>query len=370
MNRIGIVGGGQLAQMLALAGIPLGFRFVFLDPAPDACAAPLGLHRCSAYDDLRNIERFAGEVELATYEFENIPETSIEFLANHVPVYPHAVSLAVSRDRLHEKNLFRKLDIPTPPYVAVDSLAELESAIRTIGFPSVLKTRTLGYDGKGQWVLKTPNDITESWSVLGGVPSILESYIPFDREVSCVAVRSCNGETAFYPVAENVHRKGILRVSWCRESDAISIQIQEYTRRILEHLDHVGVLAVEYFQVGTTLIANEMAPRVHNSGHWTIEVAQTSQFENHLRAIVGLPLGVTDAVGYGAMINCIGSMPKAEEVLRVPGAHLHIYGKAFRSGRKVGHITVCAEDPHTLESRVMHVLKIVDPELAKELFNR
>lgn len=364
MSCVGIVGGGQLARMLALSGIPLDLNFVILDPAADACAASLGIHLNGAYDDHTHFQQLARCADVVTYEFENVPETSMEYLASHVPVYPNAAALATARDRLCEKRLFTELAIPTAPHAAVNSLSDLERAAAKAGFPAILKTRTLGYDGKGQKVLQGAEDLGPAWSELGGVPLILEAMVQFDREVSCIAVRARNGETAFYPLAENLHREGILRVSWSRPGDAMTLQMQGYARRVLERLDYVGVLTIEFFQAGDVLLANEMAPRVHNSGHWTIEGAQTSQFENHLRAILGLPLGETDPVGHVAMINCIGRMPGREAVLAIPGAHLHRYGKAFSPGRKVGHITVRSENRTELEAQVNRVLRLVEPELA------
>lgn len=361
MNRIGVVGGGQLARMLALAGKPLGLDFVFLDPAPDACASSLGVHLKGEYDAIRYFRRLANSVDVVTYEFENVPEASLQWLSRHVPVYPSPFALATARDRLREKKLFVELGIPTAPFAEVDSLGDLECAISQIGFPALLKTRTLGYDGKGQRLLHGPQDISVSWSELGGVPLILEGYIRYDREVSCVAVRGRDGQTAFYPLSENLHRDGMLRIAWSRPGDPLSGPMQAYTQRVLERLEYVGVLTIEYFQIGETLLANEMAPRVHNSGHWTIEGAQTSQFENHLRAILGWPLGATDPVGYTVMVNCIGDAPAPELILRIPGAHYHLYGKAFRPNRKVGHITLHAGTGEDIESRLAEILELVKP---------
>lgn len=347
---VGVVGAGQLARMLALAGIPLGLRFVFLDPAADACAAPLGEHLRGGYDDRDLLARLAEQADIVTYEFENVPEDSIAFLSKRVAVFPDAGSLAIARDRLHEKTLFRELGIPTPPFAAVNSLADLTRAVAQIGLPAVLKTRTLGYDGKGQVVLRRTEDIEPAWARVGSVPLVVESFVSFRREVSVIGVRGRGGETAFYPLAENVHHEGILRVSRSRPGDPCQAQAQAYVRRLLDHLDYVGVLALELFHVGDALLVNEMAPRVHNSGHWTIEGTETSQFENHLRAILGLPLGGTAAVGHAAMMNFIGELPDPTRVLAVPGAHLHLYGKTPRPGRKLGHATVRARHEDTLQT--------------------
>lgn len=339
---VGIVGGGQLARMLALAGIPLGLRFVFLDPAEDACAAPLGEHLCGAYDDEALLARMADKCDVVTYEFENVPEISIEFLSQRVAVYPGALALATARDRLNEKSLFRELGIPTVPFFPVDSLDELKRAAAETGLPAVLKTRTLGYDGKGQAVLRTEADIESAWQQLGGVPLILEGFADFRREISIIGVRSHDGETRFYPLAENTHRNGILQLSRSRPDDPMQPLAEQAAQRLLDKLDYVGVMALELFDTGDALMANEIAPRVHNSGHWTIEGAVTSQFENHLRAILGLPLGSTDARGLAAMVNFVGRMPPTQQIMAYPGVHLHNYNKAARDGRKVGHATLLA----------------------------
>ena len=355
---VGIVGGGQLARMLALAGYPLGLEFVFLDPAPDASAAPLGEHLCGGYDDRALLARLAERADVVTYEFENVPVESIEFLSERITVHPSHHALAVARDRLREKTLFRKLGIPTPPFAEVDTRSDLECAVAGIGLPAVLKTRTLGYDGKGQAVLRCPGDLDAAWAQLGGMPLILEGFVPFDREVSIIAVRGLNGETRFYPLAENTHRDGVLLLSSSRPGDPMQQLAQNYARRLLDTLEYVGILALELFQVGDALLANEMAPRVHNSGHWTIEGAETSQFENHLRAILGLPLGVAAPVGYAALVNFIGTMPEAGRVLALSGVHLHSYRKEPRPGRKLGHATLRAQDERTLRGGLGQLLAL------------
>lgn len=342
--RVGIVGGGQLARMLALAGIPLGLRFVFLDPAEDACAADLGEHLCGGYDNKTLLARMAELCDVVTYEFENVPESSIEFLSERVAVFPDARALATARDRMNEKSLFHELDIDTVPFVAVDSLQDLKQAVATTGLPAVLKTRTMGYDGKGQAVLREEGDIERAWSELGGVPLILEGFAAFSREVSIIAVRGRDGEERFYPLAENIHRDGILHISRSRPNDPLQGRAQEYAKRLLEKMDYVGVLALELFDSGDQLLANEMAPRVHNSGHWSIEGCVCSQFENHIRAVAGLPLGSTKALGEAAMVNFIGQIPPHKELLGIPGLHLHDYHKAAKPGRKVGHATLVAQD--------------------------
>ena len=278
------------------------------------------------------------------------------FLADRgVPVRPGVRPLEVSQDRLVEKETFRAVGIGTAEFAAVASRSDLAAAVDEIGLPAVLKTRRGGYDGKGQRVLRTVDDLDDSWNELGDAPLILEGLVAFDRELSIIAVRSIAGDVACWPVVENVHEDGILRVSRApapKHDDALQARAEKVAHQLLDDLDHVGVLAIELFDVGGELLANEFAPRVHNSGHWTIEGAVTSQFENHLRAILGWPLGSTAARGASVMLNCIGTMPDCDAVLAIPGAHLHDYGKAPRPGRKLGHVTVTSEDASELTARV------------------
>ena len=360
---VGIVGGGQLARMLALAGQPLNFEFLILDPAPDASAAPLGAHMCGNYNDQALLADLAKRTDVVTYEFENVPQESIEYLSEHATVHPSHHTLAIARDRMREKTMFRELGIPTPPFAEVNSRSDLENAVTEIGLPAILKTRTLGYDGKGQSVLRSPCDLDIAWKQLGSMPLILEGFISFNREISVIAVRGLQGEIKFYPVSENIHRDGVLLLSTSRPDDPMQPHAQDYAKRLLDSLNYVGVLALELFQVGETLLANEMAPRVHNSGHWTIEGAETSQFENHLRAILGLPLGATTPVGYAAMVNFIGTIPKSEQVLALPGAHLHNYGKEARPGRKLGHATLRAQNEQALLEGIDRFLTLAQPEI-------
>ncbi|MCP5158326.1 MAG: 5-(carboxyamino)imidazole ribonucleotide synthase [Gammaproteobacteria bacterium] len=363
--NVGIVGGGQLARMLALAGYPLGLRFQVLDPAADACTGQVAPLIQGDYDDVALLERLADWAEVVTFDFENIPVAAAQAIAGQVAFYPPAEALATAQDRLSEKTLFWELDIPTPNFATVDSLDELKDAVARVNLPAVLKTRRLGYDGKGQRVLRTSEDIQPSWQALGGVPLILESFVPFEREVSVLGVRCRDGATAFYPLVENHHRDGILRLSRapCFMPD-LERESWDYARRLLDRLNYVGLLAIEFFVKNGRLIANEMAPRVHNSGHWTIEGAETSQFENHLRAISGLPLGSTRAIGHSVMLNCIGDLPERTAVLAVPNTHYHIYGKAPRLGRKVGHMTLRGDDPGTVSDHLRRLLPLVgfDPD--------
>jgi 5-(carboxyamino)imidazole ribonucleotide synthase len=307
--------------MLALAGIPLGLSFRFLDPSPDAPAAEVGELLVGEYDDPALLDRLADGAAVVTYEFENIPVAA----AQRVGAIPAAAALEASQDRLVEKQLFRRLGIPT-----VKIGDEVDE------FPAILKARRLGYDGKGQRLVETWDGPDAGY--------VLEEHVPFDRELSLLAVRGGDGDTRFYPLVENVHGSGILRTSHVPAIDAPQAEAEEYATMLLDELGYVGVLALELFDVGGRLLANEFAPRVHNTGHWTIEGAATSQFESHLRAVLGLPLGPTVSRP-SAMFNLIGTIPSATDVLAVPGAHLHLYGKEPRPGRKLGHVTLVDPTP-------------------------
>ena len=352
---IGILGGGQLGYMLALAGYPLGLHFRFLDPSPEAPVGRIAQRVTADYSDQAALEKFANGLELVTYEFENVPVEAARFLAERVPVYPPPAALEAAQDRLAEKSLFRKLGIATTEFVPVSNAGELDAAVKALGLPAVLKTSRMGYDGKGQWILRTSEDVARAKSELPAVALILERFVPFTRELSVLAVRSRTGETAIYPLVENHHRNGILRLSLApapRLDAEIQRAAERAANRVLESLKYVGVLAIEFFEHSHELLANEMAPRVHNSGHWTIEGAVTSQFENHLRAVLGLPLGSTGPAGHCAMLNLIGDLPESAEVLAVPDAHLHLYGKSPRPGRKLGHVTLRAASPERLALRL------------------
>ncbi len=361
--RIGILGGGQLARMLALAGYPLGLEFTILEPAADACAGPLATHLQSAYDDPEALEWLTRHTGCITYEFENVPAEALARLQQDVPVHPSPAALATARDRLLEKRLFQDLGIETAVFAPVSSKRELLDAVERIGLPAVLKSRTLGYDGKGQVVLQPGDDPLEAWVAIGRVPAILEGLVAFEREVSVIGVRGRGGELRFYPLVENHHQQGILRLSLNLHEDPLQSLAEGYCRRLLNHFGYVGVLAVEFFQVEDRLLANEMAPRVHNSGHWTIEGAVVSQFENHLRAVAGMPLGDTSALGHAAMLNLIGELPDLDTLLAVPGLHLHLYGKSSRPGRKLGHITLLERDENALREKLAQVNSLLSNSL-------
>ncbi len=358
--KIGILGAGQLGRMLALAGYPLAFDFVFLDPATEACAAPLGDHIHAPYLDEAALADFCGRCEVATYEFENVPARTAEVVAARVPLYPCPSALSVAQDRLSEKKLFDQLGIAVPRYVPVASREALNIAVSAVGLPAVLKTRRMGYDGKGQAVLRSAADLDTAWQKLGGQPLILEAFVPFEREISCLSVRGRDGHMAFYPVVENVHRDGILRVATPQAADPLQAEAEAHARKVAEKLDYVGVLAFKFFVAGGKLYANEIAPRVHNSGHWSIEGAECSQFENHLRAIAGLPLGSTALRGHTAMINFIGRAPETAVLAAITGVHIHHYGKAPKPLRKVGHATVTAGSEAELRALVAKVQSLAD----------
>ena len=369
---IGILGGGQLGYMLALAGYPLGLHFRFLDPSPEAPVGRIATRITAQYDDHSALKKFAAGLELVTYEFENVPVEAARFLAERVPVLPPPAALEAAQDRLNEKHLFQKLGIATTEFAAVADQDALDGAVRQIGLPAILKTCRMGYDGKGQWILRSAEDVAKAKNELSAAnvaagkgsgselsrqaaPFLLERLVPFTRELSVLAVRGRDGETAFYPLVENHHRGGILRLSLAPAPQldrAIQNAAEDAARCVFDALQYVGVLAIEFFEHEGRLLANEMAPRVHNSGHWTIEGAVTSQFENHLRAVVGLPLGSTSAIGCSAMLNLIGDVPDSAEVLAVRDAHLHLYGKSARAGRKLGHVTLRASSPEQLASRL------------------
>ena len=349
-STVGILGGGQLARMMALSGAPLGLRFRVLDNVADACAGQFAPLLVGDYRDQQALAQFAEKVDVATFDFENVPAESAEWLAARVPVFPSPRALAVAQDRLAEKTLFRELGIPVPEFAAVSDRAGLDAALAAVGTPCILKTRRLGYDGKGQFRIRSLADADAAWEALGAqagkVGLIVEAFVPFERELSVVAVRGRDGEFRTWPLTWNWHVDGVLSASLApaRVEPALADTAIAHARRLAERLDYVGVFALELFCRDGVLLANELAPRVHNSGHWTLEGAETSQFQNHLRAVLGLPLGSTAMLGHACMLNWIGEMPEAGPVLAEPGGHWHDYGKEPRAGRKVGHATVRADN--------------------------
>lgn len=345
MTTIGIIGAGQLGQMLGIAGQRLDLDFVFLDPSPEPPAAVAGPVIALPFESDEGLRQLARRSDVITYEFENVSVAAIERIAADTPVYPPAAALRHAQDRLDEKRLFESLEIPVTPYRVIDSLDDLQAAYRELGLPLVLKTRRLGYDGKGQAVIRAESDLEGALEALGGNGLVAEQWVQFDREVSAIGVRNVSGDSAMYSLIENQHRGGILNISRAPiDANGLTPLAERYLGQMLSHLDYVGVLTIEFFVVGDELLANEFAPRVHNSGHWTIEGAKTSQFENHLRAILDLPLGDVSPVGHAAMLNLIGTMPSQTRLLDGNGAYFHDYGKKPRPGRKLGHITVVASD--------------------------
>lgn len=361
MTTVGILGGGQLARMMALSGAPLGLRFLVLDSVADACAGQFAPMVVGDYTDEAALNEFASKVDVATFDFENVPASSAEWLSSHVPVFPNPRALGLSQDRLAEKTLFRELGIPVPDFADITDRAALDAAVEKLGTPCILKTRRLGYDGKGQFRIKTSADIDAAWDALGAQASmvglILEAFVPFQRELSVIAVRGRDGEFRSWPLTENWHVDGVLSASLApaRTDEAMAERAIAYARSLAEAMDYVGVFALELFCRDGELLANEIAPRVHNSGHWTIEGSETSQFQNHLRAVLGLPLGSTRMVGHACMLNWIGEMPDAKPVLREAGGHWHDYGKSARAGRKVGHATLRADSTDELAESLVRV---------------
>ncbi len=368
MSTVGILGGGQLARMLALSGAPLGLRFLVLDTVADACAGQFAPMVVGDYTDKGALSEFASKIDVATFDFENVPADSARWLADRVPVFPKPRALAVAQDRLAEKTLFRELGIPIPGFADIADREALDAAVAELGTPCILKTRRLGYDGKGQFRIKSAADVDAAWNALGPqaatVGLILEAFVAFQRELSVVAVRGRDGEFRAWPMTENWHVDGVLSASLAPARVDASTQATalSHAKRLADALDYVGVFALELFQRDGELLANELAPRVHNSGHWTIEGSETSQFQNHLRAVLGLPLGSTRMLGHACMLNWIGAMPDAAPLLREAGGHWHDYGKEARAGRKVGHATLRADAPAELAESLQRVGAVLGRE--------
>ncbi len=365
MNKfptIGILGGGQLAQMLALDGYPLGFRFVFFDPTADACAGLVGELKVAEYDNEIALDEFAKKCDFVTYDFENVPVEAAEFVSKRSNVFPHPNVLEIAQDRLKEKVLFREqLELPVGDFYTVDSYSELVFAAKSCAYDGFLKTRRMGYDGKGQHRITEKTDLKELWEKLEGGSFILEKAIHFNREVSVILVRNIHGEISCYELCENKHKQGILTTTLVPAVESkYSLLAFDCAKKIANAINYIGVLTVEMFETDEGLFINEMAPRVHNSGHWSIEGAITSQFENHLRAGLGLPLGSTDmSKGFSAMINWIGEIPTVALTTKEKDVYWHIYGKQNRPGRKVGHSTVVADNAQELHTKVVNLAKLL-----------
>jgi 5-(carboxyamino)imidazole ribonucleotide synthase len=358
IKNIGVIGAGQLAQMLGEAASELDLKILALTNDANSCARNTVQLVLGSEADRQSITTLAEQVAVISFEHEHIKTPLYKDI--NVPIYPNPAAVRIAQHRALEKNFFKKSGVPTPPFAVADSLLELEKAVVTIGFPCVVKTVEGGYDGKGQKVLKDKTDLAAVWQELGASSLIVEGWVAFERELSLVAARGTNGDIVFYPLTENLHRDGILRVSKAPYEHKNSQKLAEqYLTKILEELNYVGVLTVEFFQQGDALIANEMAPRVHNSGHWTIEGAQCSQFSNHLRAVSGKKLGSTAAKGFSAMINIIGQWPDKEKLKNLAWLHMHDYGKAPRVGRKLGHLTIVAATEQERDEKLKEVLEIL-----------
>jgi len=356
--RIGIIGAGQLGQMLGFAARDLGVECRFLDPSISPPARVCGDVLQRPFDDTAALSELAADCGVITYEFENIPIKALQQIESKVAVYPPVDALRQAQDRLDEKRLFEQLGIPLPLYQAINTRDDLSAAVDVLGLPMVIKTRRLGYDGKGQFVVRATADVDAAWRQLGTQPLIAEQWVPFDYEVSSIGVRNVDGEIRIYALSHNVHEDGILRISRSPvDAPPLVEKATDYVQRLLLHLDYVGVLALELFVKDDQLLANEFAPRVHNSGHWTIEGAATSQFENHLRAVMNLPLGATANHGHAGMINLIGEIP--DRVRALGESHLHDYGKVPRPGRKLGHVTVLSDTAAGRDARVEQIYKSV-----------
>ena len=342
--RVGVLGAGQLALMLAQAGKQIDVD-VICAGQPGDCAEQVAPLVAVDLNDAAAVAAFAADVDLLTIESENIDADVLHGLN----LYPNAKAIGIAQDRLLEKQFFESCGIGVAPYAAVDGVEDFGRAFAATGLPAILKTRRMGYDGKGQVRLQRADEAAAAWEEVGQVPCIVEGMVPFDAEVSLIAARDLAGKIVFYPLIQNFHREGILRTSIAPYADsALQHKAEAYMTGLLEKLEYVGILAVEFFVVKEELLANEMAPRVHNSGHWTIEGSRTSQFENHLRAITGMELGGTDSEPT-VMLNCIGIMPSEEETVAFSALSRHDYGKEFRPGRKVGHLTCAATETAAIE---------------------
>jgi len=366
VQRVGIIGGGQLALMLAQSVEKLGVRCTVLDPNERCCARAVCEQIVGEYDDPDALKQLAACSDVVTYEFENVPAAAGEVIKPIKPIHPNPDALGYAQDRHLERTMFKDLDIAIPNYRAVDDVESLESALAELGTPAILKARSLGYDGKGQVLINDASTAAEAFATIGSVPAILDQFVEFERELSIVATRSIEGNIAYYPLSANVHRGGILRVSKAPARDVnehLIEQAQHAARQILNRFDYVGTIAVEFFQIGTgedaTLVANEIAPRVHNTGHWTIEGAETSQFENHMRAVMGMELGSAAPVGHSAMVNIIGDEPRPGALESMPEAHVHMYGKSPRAGRKIGHVTLNAPRADELDALLERFTRVI-----------
>lgn len=360
-KRVGIVGAGQLGQMLALAAIPMGVRCRFLDRSAETPGAQVAPILIGDLEDAAQLAELAACSDLLTFDWENVSGAALKPLEKLTTIRPGAAALEASQDRLIEKALFTRLKIPVAAHAAIDSREQLVQAAQKIGLPGVLKTRRLGYDGKGQYVLRDESQLDAAWAAIGGAGLIYERFQAFSRELSLVGARAADGRTVFYPLAANTHQGGILRYSAAPfKNTQLERLARIYLKRVMNALAYIGVLTLEFFVVDGRLIANEMAPRVHNSGHWTIEGCITSQFQNHLRAICDMPLGSTRTLGHAAMINFIGKMPDRERLMEIEGLTFHDYGKQSRPARKLGHCTIIKDKAPARDQALARALKLIE----------
>lgn len=358
--KIGVLGAGQLARMLAFAAHQLGIEIICVDPSPECSAQNVTQVHQADYSDIQKMATYFSGVDCVTYETENLPIEAVKAIDQKFKLFPTLAALELFQDRLSEKNFLNSLSIPTVDYRAVNTWSDIENAIRQFAFPFVMKTRLSGYDGKGQAIIRNLEEAELAWERLSRYPLIIEKFANFDYEVSIIAVRSSAGKILFYPIVFNEHRNGILFLSKAPYvNEVIELAAKNYATQILQKLNYVGVMTVEFFCQNNQLLVNEIAPRVHNSGHWTIEGAETSQFENHLRAISGLPLGSTKPIGHAAMINFIGKHQNMSNLLSIPGAHYHWYNKEVRQGRKLGHLTLCAASENEMQVKLDKALASV-----------
>ncbi|GAA4818958.1 N5-carboxyaminoimidazole ribonucleotide synthase [Marinicella pacifica] len=361
---IGILGGGQLARMMALAGYPLGFKFVFFDPGKNACAGQVGPLIVADYGNEVALEEFCQQVDCVTLDFENVPVETLRQIAKKKPVFPSPDVLAIAQDRLVEKQFCHSINVPTSDFEPINGLSELKFAARKFDFSAILKTRRMGYDGKGQYLIRSEQDISQIPGDVFNQELILERMVPFEREVSVIVARSASGDMKTWPLCENKHKAGILTTTMVpAKPHELDDKAFEYAVKMAESLQYVGVMVVEFFQTSHQVLVNEFAPRVHNSGHWTIEGAHTSQFENHLRAGLDLPLGDTGMDGMAAMLNWIGAFPDQVHHLTDIGLHWHIYGKKAKPGRKIGHATLTAPDPQQLHDKILQLVNRLGVQL-------
>lgn len=357
--KLGILGGGQLAKMLVLAAQALGIRTVCFSPDPTPCVRNVTQLITASFSDEKALTAFCNEVDCVTFETENIPLACAEFVAKKIPLYPSTKALQITQDRFLEKSFLNSLQIKTARFTAIETQEALQDSFISWNSLAILKTRRLGYDGKGQYIIREMSDLATAWELMQSCDLILEQFVPFEEELSLIAVRNQQQEIQFYPLIRNHHRHGILQWSESPiDNNLLQQKAQSIARKIMDSLDYVGVITIEFFQHDGELIVNEIAPRVHNSGHLTIEGAITSQFENHLRAIFSLPLGLTELMSNCFLVNCLGKMFPIQSCLVIPGTHYHDYGKKSYPKRKVGHITLVDRNPNRYQDSKLKLIKM------------